>query len=154
MKCLNCHTPTNNPKFCSVSCAASYNNRLFPKRQKRRYYCKSCGAETAYHRSYCSSRDPTRPQDFSQTTISEIRTRARYQANAWIRKLARRAYDASDRPKRCAKCGYSKHFEICHIKSIKDFPDDTPMSVVNAPENLIALCPNCHWEFDHGLLSL
>jgi hypothetical protein len=28
------------------------------------------------------------------------------------------------------------------------------MRVVNSLENLIALCPNCHWELDHGLHSL
>jgi predicted HNH restriction endonuclease len=25
---------------------------------------------------------------------------------------------------------------------------------VNALDNLVGLCPNCHWEFDHGLLQL
>jgi predicted HNH restriction endonuclease len=28
------------------------------------------------------------------------------------------------------------------------------MSDVNNLDNLIALCPNCRWELDHGLLSL
>ena len=154
MKCLNCGAETTNPKFCCVSCAASYNNRAFPKRQKQRYYCKSCGCETSYRRSYCTVCDPTRPRDFSNVTITEIRSRARYQANAWIRRLARRTYYSSEKPKRCAKCGYSKHFEVCHVRPILDFPDETTISTVNALDNLVALCPNCHWEFDHGLLSL
>jgi hypothetical protein len=34
------------------------------------------------------------------------------------------------------------------------FPLDTPISVVNSLDNLVGLCPNCHWEFDHGLLQL
>jgi predicted restriction endonuclease len=25
---------------------------------------------------------------------------------------------------------------------------------VNSLDNLLGLCPNCHWEFDHGLLRL
>jgi hypothetical protein len=25
---------------------------------------------------------------------------------------------------------------------------------VNSLDNLVGLCPNCHWEFDHGLLQL
>ena len=53
----------------------------------------------------------------------------------------------------CQNCGYDKHFEICHIKAIKDFPKDTLLSVVNDPSNLIPLCPNCHWEFDRGILK-
>jgi hypothetical protein len=24
---------------------------------------------------------------------------------------------------------------------------------VNSLDNLVGLCPNCHWEFDHGLLQ-
>lgn len=49
----------------------------------------------------------------------------------------------------CHKCGYNKHIEIAHIRAISDFPEDTPVSVVNSPDNLLALCPNCHWEFDN-----
>jgi len=154
MKCLNCGANTDNPKFCSSSCAAKFNNRVYPKRAKKSFYCKSCGAETGYRRSYCKNCNPTKPRDYSKITIAEIRLRARYQANAWIRKLARRAYSNSDRPQRCNICGYAKHFEVCHIRPIQDFPDDTQMSIVNALDNLVALCPNCHWELDHGILSL
>jgi predicted restriction endonuclease len=57
-------------------------------------------------------------------------------------------------PRCCSVCGYSRHFEVCHVRSIQDFPENTPMSVVNSVDNLVALCPNCHWEFDHGVLSL
>ncbi len=154
MTCLNCGTATTNPKYCSISCAAQINNRAFPKRKRQRYFCKTCGAEARYRRSYCENCDPTRRQDFSNITIAEIRSRAHYQANAWIRKLARRAYYESDKPKSCNRCGYTAHFEICHLRPIQDFPADTPMSVVNNLDNLVALCPTCHWEFDHGLLSL
>ena len=154
MKCLYCNADTNNPKFCSSSCAAKFNNRVFPKRERKQYYCKNCGAEAGYRRSYCTNCDPTKPRDISNLTIAEIRQSARYQANAWIRKLARRTYATSNRPQHCNVCGYAKHFEVCHIRSIQEFPLDTPMSVVNAWDNLVALCPNCHWELDHHLLSL
>jgi hypothetical protein len=154
VKCMNCGAETTNPKFCSSSCATEYNNTQFPKRKKQHYFCKSCGAETGYRRAYYNTCDPTKPQDISHVTILEIRSRARYQTNAWIRKLARRAYFGSDKPKRCLRCGYSKHIEICHIGSIQEFPDITEMLDVNELDNLIALCPICHWELDHGILSL
>lgn len=48
----------------------------------------------------------------------------------------------------CNKCGYSKHVEICHIKSISDFNDNSLISEINDINNIIQLCPNCHWEFD------
>jgi hypothetical protein len=54
----------------------------------------------------------------------------------------------------CKNCGYDRHVEICHIRPINSFPEDTPVAVVNDLSNLVALCPNCHWEFDHGLLVL
>lgn len=154
MKCLNCGAETNNPKFCSSSCSARFNNRAFPKRKRRSYFCKICGAETGYRRSYCPNCDPTKPKSYDDVTIAEIRKQAKYQANSWIRKLARRAYAAAKKPQCCSICGYSKHFEVCHIKPIQDFSEETPMSIVNHLENLAALCPNCHWEFDHGRLSL
>lgn len=95
MRCQNCGTETANPKFCSRSCAAQFNNRQFPKREKKKFFCET----------------------------------------------------------QCVNCDYFKHAEVCHIKSIQDFVKDTPISVINSLENLVALCPNCHWEFDHGLLS-
>ena len=33
-KCIACHIDTNNPRFCSRSCSATYNNILYPKRIK------------------------------------------------------------------------------------------------------------------------
>ena len=54
----------------------------------------------------------------------------------------------------CANCGYKKHVELCHIKAINSFSNDTMIGVVNSKENIIQLCPNCHWELDHGLLDL
>ena len=55
---------------------------------------------------------------------------------------------------RCIHCGYDKHIEVCHRRSLASFPGETPISVVNSLANLAGLCPNCHWEFDHGLLQL
>lgn len=52
----------------------------------------------------------------------------------------------------CAMCGYDKHFEICHIKSIADFSETALLSEINNIGNLIPLCPNHHWELDHGLI--
>lgn len=49
----------------------------------------------------------------------------------------------------CAKCGYDKHVEVCHVKPISSFDKSTPLGVVNSKENLLLLCPNCHWEHDN-----
>ena len=54
----------------------------------------------------------------------------------------------------CSNCGYDKHVEIAHIKAVSDFSEEILVTIINDPSNLIALCPNCHWEFDNGLLKL
>ncbi len=55
--------------------------------------------------------------------------------------------------KTCFICGYDKHVEISHIKPICEFSMKTKLSDINKKANLVALCPNCHWEFDKGLLK-
>ena len=42
----------------------------------------------------------------------------------------------------------------CHIKPLADFPDMATTAEINHPDNLLWLCRNHHWEFDHGLLVL
>ena len=57
-------------------------------------------------------------------------------------------------PKYCKNCGYDKHVEVCHIKSISEFDKTSLISEINSLDNLIYLCPNCHWEYDHKIISL
>ena len=54
----------------------------------------------------------------------------------------------------CHNCGYDKHVEICHIKDIANCDLNTTLKEINDPNNLIQLCPNCHWEFDKGILDM
>jgi predicted HNH restriction endonuclease len=54
----------------------------------------------------------------------------------------------------CMSCGYGKHIEVCHLRQITDFPDTATVDEVNDLSNLTVLCPNCHWEFDNGLISV
>lgn len=54
----------------------------------------------------------------------------------------------------CNNCGYNKHVELCHIKPITSFDPSATIREVNALSNVVQLCPNCHWEFDNGLLNL
>lgn len=75
-------------------------------------------------------------------------------ARSAIQKHARTVFFNSDIPKECLKCGYNKHIEVAHIKSVSSFSDDTYISKINEISNLIALCPNHHWEYDNNLLKL
>lgn len=83
-------------------------------------------------------------------TLGEVKQRYGDGKRASIYSLVRlRARVASKHLTSCSKCGYDKHVEICHIKSISTFSDDTLISTINHESNIIALCPNCHWELDN-----
>lgn len=148
-------TEVKSKKFCNNSCAAKYNNA---RKKKKAYFCKSCGAVIGYgekydRRKFCDKCNPSNV-DWSKVTLRDIRSPRTYQANSRVRKLAQQIYAKSNRPKQCINCGYFTHYEICHIKAISEFDLDTPISTINDINNLMALCPNCHWEFDNGFLTL
>ena len=152
--CVNCGTPTGNPKFCSKSCAAQVNNSLHPKRKINLPACKHCGATIASRRTVCDSCNP-KNKDWAKITLSDLQDRAKYQISAQIRDIARRIFfQQGPSSKACFACGYSKHVEVCHRKAINSFEPHATIAEVNDPKNLVGLCPNCHWEFDHGLLAL
>lgn len=151
--CLQCKTVTVNPRFCGKSCAARYNNQLVPKRKKSkpcelcfqlicssRKYCKDCfskkGSSNGRGDITLAEAATSYSKHHKSSTFALVRTRARTIAE----KLGLNS---------CAKCGYDKHVEIAHVKAISSFDMSTLISVVNAPENLMPLCPNCHWEYDH-----
>lgn len=75
-------------------------------------------------------------------------------ARTAIRKDAQAVFDKSSTPRCCVICGYDKRIEIAHIKAVADFDDNTLVSEINDISNLVALCPNHHWEYDNGLLEL
>ncbi len=87
---------------------------------------------------------------FSKDSLKNLHQSSK---SAHIRLLGRSWFkDMVELP--CANCNYDKHVELCHIKAIKDFPQTATLKEVNCKENLIQLCPNCHWEFDNGLLDI
>lgn len=75
-------------------------------------------------------------------------------ARSYIRKDAAIVYEKENGDMCCVLCGYDKHIEICHIKSVSSFGDNAMICEINHVDNLVALCPNHHWEFDNGLISL
>lgn len=149
VKCKTCGKETKNPKFCSRSCSAIHTNKQFPRRTKEGN-CKSCGVKIHSSRTYCKKcfkRDHIVPDD---RTLEYYTYKKKYQINSQVRDLARRFINKSGRPLICQCCLYDKHINVCHIKPISMFDMNTKISVINSNENLLILCPNCHWELDHG----
>jgi 5-methylcytosine-specific restriction endonuclease McrA len=56
-KCLQCNADIFKPnKFCNSSCAATFNNKLHPKKSAKIHNCPCCGTETkTNHGKYCSN---------------------------------------------------------------------------------------------------
>lgn len=70
-----------------------------------------------------------------------------------ISKHYREIWDKHDLPEYCEVCRYNKSFQKCHIVPVSNLKGKT-LDRINHPQNLIALCPNHHWEFDHYLMDL
>lgn len=149
MQCNHCGKETQNPKFCSRSCAASCNNRIFPKRKAKEKSCKHCGIEIQAGKTTCNSCNPSLV-DWSRLTIRDLKEKSGLHYSSRIRDNARRVFKRSGLETKCKICGYSKHIEVCHLKPIKEFDEDTPISEVNQLSNLLALCSNHHWELDNN----
>lgn len=77
----------------------------------------------------------------------------KYAKYAYIRWYARKQADDLGWTK-CCNCGYDKHIEVAHIKPISSFPPETLIKDINSPNNLLPLCPNCHYEYDNNLLKI
>ena len=161
--CLNCNSDTKNPKFCCRSCAQSFNNKIYPKRKISRKCSRCYNIVRNYRSLLCEdcfqSYMSSRKNSLLNRTISEYSNRDcikklhKSSSNAHIRGFARSWFkDLKSLP--CANCGYCKHVELCHIKPISSFDQNDKIKDINCRENIIQLCPNCHWEFDNDLISI
>lgn len=146
-------------KFCNHTCAGFFNSK---KIYSRTYDCEKCNKSFLLKRKavggFCPKKfcEPCSLEVLfeNQTKGSLYGRRKNWQsANSTLRKHSRRVYTTSGQPQKCKICGYDKHIEISHIKSVKDYPDDAKVLEINSINNLVGLCPNHHWEFDNGRLN-
>lgn len=150
---LECKTETTNPKFCSKSCSAKYNNRG-RRRWSKDNSCAHCNDWIESSRTYCKKCFNSKKLiQWDNITLEEVRGQRSYQKNSRIREDARKKFLKTGITS-CQKCGYDKHIEIHHIKSISSFPKTAKISEINSLENLVGLCPNCHWEVENNLASV
>ena len=151
--CLNCGSSTKT-KFCSRSCSTSFNNRVKPKRNPE-HKCIDCGKPINSKRARCREHYLLwlKTKETKDMTLTEAIYDKHHRSSAYALVRTRaRAFAKKLGLDTCEKCGYDKHVEIAHKKGISTFEGDTLISVINSKENLMALCPNCHWEYDNNLL--
>lgn len=141
----------NKNVFCSKEC-----RKLF-KIEQIKVFCKKCGKDINRQqlqdtRKLCETCRFNKTNEIPFLTLNELKTSSK-NFHSRIRDLARNVYKNSGLPLKCC-CGYDKYIEIAHIKAIKDFSRESLLKEINNINNLVALCRNCHWEYDHGLLSI
>jgi hypothetical protein len=129
-------------KFCNSSCFASYNNANRKRKKKERILVLKTKLPKHFRLSKRTKKDIFASFDTWQGARNHIAKHARFIYSEFIG------------IKSCYNCGYDKHAEVCHIKPISEFPEEALIGTINSKENLIGLCPNCHWEFDNGLLKI
>jgi hypothetical protein len=148
--CLQCGVNTKNPKFCSKSCSASWNNKKVPKKKKKSLKiaeCLNCSKVFEYSSyynkgKYCSNSCQVKFQrsqiieKWKQNPKSSIR--AGYKISSVIKNYLIEKAESC-----CSLCGWSE---------INQYTGNVPLEIHhidgdcsnNAEENLQVLCPNCH----------
>ena len=130
-RCKICSAKANLVSSSQVTCECG------AKMDKRSKTCRKCIADKTVTLGDCHERYE-KHHSSSRGALVRDRARKRYRT------------DESS----CQRCGYSYHVEVCHIKPVHSFDLSTLIDDINSPDNILLLCPNCHWEFDNGRLTI
>ena len=151
-KCKFCQSLTNNPSFCSRKCSTIYNNKLYPR---RKWHCSKCNFHKPRPSKYATLCSDCNTKTKPRYEIIGLLRKAYankgklpHNVHVYIREKARRIIMHS-KITSCEKCGYNKHIEVAHRIQVSSYSDNTLISTINERSNLMILCPNCHWEYDH-----
>lgn len=137
-------------KYCSISCSNLHNPRK--RKSTKQKLCKVCSKAISLRNSFCheclsAGKHLRGGMNLAEKTLADIVYKSGPNKYGVVRCHARTI--TRTRPQVCERCPYTKHVETCHIKEISSFSLDALVSVINAPDNLLLLCANCHWELDH-----
>jgi hypothetical protein len=169
IQCNHCKglIPNARPKsksnlyYCNSSCAAKVNNKTSVKRPRLIRLCSTCTKPISPRRknkiclTCADSIKKKRLEKFKEMTLEELQQlpnlvgKHTSWTNGYIHSY-NRLWNSKKMSKSCVRCGYSLHVELAHIKGIADFDKSAKLVDVNSRDNLLSLCRNCHWEFDHG----
>lgn len=161
MQCLECKILTNNPRFCSKSCSAKFNNRVKPKRKPTKN-CKSCGKIINATRRYCAL---DCKNSFYKKRKENSLFRKKKSNNiavvSWRNRQKVRAVEYKGG--KCEICGYNKCFRSLQFHHIN--PKDKLFGigssgctrswakVKNELDKCILVCSNCHGEIHDKILT-
>lgn len=178
VKCFNCskvfhkiQSQINRSKsgrhFCSRKCSANIILKEIPKRIAKVRKCIVCNSsfrhsykkDNKYTSTLCKICFDKKKLSPRKTTIGEVRNSiaVKNKHPSWLHSRVRTNCSSWNKELKnypCQVCGYTLHIELCHIKSIGSFDNNTTLEIVNSPDNLLVLCRNHHWEFDNNFLEL
>lgn len=155
----------NKTVFCSRSCASKIINqiRFLPEIEQRKLLDKninaidkncSCGNSKSYGVKYClKCKKNNTKENLNLITLKELKLRDKTYKST-IRFYARKYFkDNSKDLKECKICKYNLYVELCHMKPVSEYDENSTLGEINSPDNLIYLCPNHHKELDLNLLD-
>ena len=158
MKCANstCDKEAK-VKFCSRSCSVTVTNVTHKKRQRtsqRWKKCPYCGKDctSSWHVQCRSEYEGNRTLE---NVLNSLSIQGRHPSWKFVHlRHHNQKVNKELRKHPCQMCGYKLVVELSHIRPVRSFPLTATLSEVNDPSNILVLCPNHHWEFDHELLRL
>jgi len=155
MKCLNCQCETKNKKFCSLSCSATYTNKLKPIRAKR-VFCKNCGKtvenkDKLYCSDSCKKENRVKNLKWKLFPIGNIPKNKLtdeqiFCENSTVARHVVKREFLKTVPHQCIICGQPDEWN--NIKLVLVLDHINGINNDNRRENLRLLCPNCNSQQD------
>jgi hypothetical protein len=142
--CANCLKETNNPKFCCLSCSATFNNRIFPKRsisQQKKSKCPNCNQlfYSLYHKKQCCSKKCS--TEYKRLQSDKVIEKKGF-GNGHYHNVRIRKYLIRKHGNNCMICGQSgDNWNGKPMTLIVDHIDGKSNN--NKLNNLRIVCPNC-----------
>lgn len=179
--CLHCNQLTKNEKFCSRPCAASYNNRVQPKRAGENN-CLQCNAVISTRKTWCSetckikmksdlkvkqsAEEYTCNYCLNKLPAGEFYMNSKYKCKSCtIAYMSQRKRDTKQKlideaGGACARCGYAACRRALHFHHVN--PNEKEFIICDRISRgistlrdeagkCILLCANCHFEKHDGL---
>ena len=159
-RCITCneaipyHKRCN--KFCGHSCAAHLNNMKYPKRFSETTEKCECGGKKQRKSICCQFCNWERilEKNLDKTLKECTREGPTNTKHCHVRAIAHVVLEKNHIPKKCKVCGFDSVLDVCHIKEISSFEDDTLLREINSLINVVYLCPNHHRMLHKKMISV